>query len=377
VPLRVNSAVAAAIVAGLFWCVAGIDLNAPQFERVLLLITGGVLLWATLRGSPTSFLAGSYAVLVAISERASRDVIPDGSDVLRATDEALDVFLGGGDPYRHVLESTIPPGSPFVYPPGEFLFYLPFKLALDDITRVDTWTGVAIVVLIVIAGTRVGFDAVALPAMLYATWGAAAFHAVDGSNDVSASFVLVLALVLAAFAAPTRAGRWAFFASAFVFGWAMGFKQFAILALPALLRHLAVAEAPWRRYAVVAVGTTAALVLPFLIMDPGAFVEQQLALFTFHRETWGANLLAVAARFVDPTPLVPIFFALELLLTGVVIAITLRWRVPTLGAAALAASGAIVVPLLLARWTTQPYYVYVGALVACGVALLNARARPA
>ena len=34
-----------------------------------------------------------------------------------------------------------------------------------------------------------------------------------------------------------------------------------------------------------------------------------------------------------------------------------------------------LVPLLLARWTTQPYYVYVGAIVACGIGLLNARVR--
>ena len=110
-------------------------------------------------------------------------------------------------------------------------------------------------------------------------------------------------------------------------------------------------------------------------MDPGAFLEQQLALFTFHQETWGANLLAVAARFGDPTLLLPIFFVLELLLTFAVLAIAVRWSIPTLGAAALAASGAILVPLLLARWTTQPYYVYVGAIVACGIGLLNARVR--
>ena len=77
----------------------------------------------------------------------------------------------------------------------------------------------------------------------------------------------------------------------------------------------------------------------------------------------------------DPTPLLPIFFALELLLTFAVLAVALRWSTPTLGAAALAASGAILVPLLLSRWTTQPYYVYVGAIVACGIGLLNARVR--
>src|SRR5437016_2978661 len=118
-----DTQVAAALVLGLFWCVAGIDPEEPQIERVLLLIGGAALLGVTLRGSRTAFLTGAYAVLIAFSERASREVIRDGSDVLRATDEALDVLLAGGNPYTHVMTSTNPPGSPFVYPPGEFLFY--------------------------------------------------------------------------------------------------------------------------------------------------------------------------------------------------------------------------------------------------------------
>lgn len=374
-PPRVNSSVAAALLAGLFWCVAGIDLAAPQIERVVLLITGAVLLWSTLRGASTALLCGVYAVLIAVSERAGREVIVGGSDVLRATSEALDALLAGENPYTHVMASTVPPGSPFVYPPGEFLFYLPAKLLWGDITRVDTWAGVAIVALLLVAGFRAGFDAVALPAMLYAVWGASAFHAVDGSNDVSASFVLVLALVVLVFAAPTRAGGVAFIASAVAFGWALAFKQFALLALPPVLRHLAVSDAGWRRYGIVSVGTAAALTLPFLVLDPGAFVSQQVAALTFHQEVWGANLPAALARFGDPTALLPAFFVAEILVTALVLAAAVRWPIPTLGAAALAGAGAILVPLLLARWTTQPYYVYVGAVAACGVALLNFRIR--
>jgi hypothetical protein len=384
VPQRVNSkgevgsapfVTPAAILLGLYWCVQGIDVTAPQLERILLLIAGAALLGVTLVGRQSALLACCYAVLIATSERAGREVITGGSDVLRATTEAIDVLLAGVNPYAHVMQSTTPPGSPFVYPPGEFLFYLPFRVVFGDITRVDTWTGVLIVVLLLAAGVRAGFDAVALPAMLYATWGAAAFHAIDGSNDVSASFVLVLALVLLAFASPTRAGAWTLIASAIAFGWAMAFKQFAFLVLPPVLRHLAVADFSWRRYALIALGTGALITLPFLVLDPGAFVSQQLALFTFHQETWGANLLAVIARFTDPTDLLPVFAVAQLVLTAAVIVIALRWHIPTLGTAALAGSAAILVPLLLARWTTQPYYVYVGAVAACGLALVNSRLR--
>ncbi len=57
----------------------------------------------------------------------------------------------------------------------------------------------------------------------------------------------------------------------------------------------------------------------------------------------------------------PVFVLAELALTALVLAAALRWSMPTLGAAALAGSGAILVPLLLTRWTTPPYYVLCGS----------------
>jgi hypothetical protein len=115
--------------------------------------------------------------------------------------------------------------------------------------------------------------------------------------------------------------------------------------------------------------------MPFFVQDPGAFVEKQIAALTFHDEIWGANILNTLAQYGDPTPLVPLFIALAVAGTIALIVMVARWRIPTLGAAALAGAGAVMVPLLLARWTTQPYYVYVGAIAACGAALLASRIR--
>jgi hypothetical protein len=380
VPQRANSssaAVLAAIVLGLFWCVEGIDVNAPQLDRVVLLLTGLGLGWAALRYSP--FAAGStayYAVLVAASERLHRQPLVDGSDVLRATAESLDVVFAGGNPYTHVLQSTIPVGSPFVYPPGELAWYAGPYLLFGDITRVDTWAGIAIVAAVAVAGFRLGMVNVALPAMLYAAWGVGGFRAVDGQNDVSGSLLVVLALVALVFA--EREGRWsrgAFVLSAVFFGWAIAFKQFAVLVLPPVLRYLAVRGADWRRYALLVVGVVAAFVVPFLVRDPGAFVEKQIAALTFHDEIWGANILNTLAQYGDPAGLVPMFIAISLAGTLGLVVMVARWRIPNLGAAALAGAGIVMIPLLFARWTTQPYYVYVGAIAACGVALLASRIR--
>lgn len=367
----------AAILLGILWCVGGIELNAPQLDRVALLLAGVGLLWAQLKGRPQGPYVAWYAVLIGISERLSRTPLLDGSDVLRATQEAIATLLRGQDPYTHPLTSTIPPGSPLVYPPGEFVFYLPAHVLTGDITRVDTIAGILTIVAIAAVGARAGWDRVTLPAMLYATWGIGAFRAVDGSNDVSAAFMVVLGAALLVFAdRETRAGRVAFVLSAIALGWAVAFKQFAVVVLPLVLRHLAVAGRDWRRYAIVSVGTIAVFVVPFLVWAPGPFLEQQVATLTFHQEVWGANLPALLAQYTDVRGVLPAFFVGELLLTIVAFAYALRSRVPTIGAALLAGCGIILIALLLAKWTTQPYYVYLGGIAAMGLALVDRPARP-
>jgi len=218
----------AALAVALFWSIEGIDVNDPQVERVVILIGAMALGWFALRrSSVTAGLTGYLAILVAISERLRRDPLDNGSDVLRATSESLTIVSQGGNPYATCLQSTVPPCSPFVYPPGELAWYALPQWLFGDLTRVDSWAGILIVVAIVVAGLRLGFDAVALPAMLYAAWGIAGYRAIDGSNDVSASALVVFACIALVFAAdrgatPTaRSSRVAFLLSAAVSGTAV------------------------------------------------------------------------------------------------------------------------------------------------------------
>ncbi len=288
------------------------------------------------------------------------------------------MLLAGGNPYAHTLVSTIPPGSPIGYGPGELLSYLPAHVLLGDIGRVETWAGIVTVALLALVGCRVGFERAALPAMLYATWGIAAFRTTDGGNNVAAAVPVVGALVAITFAGvPGRAERIAFYASAVLLGWGLAFKQFAVIVVPFVFRHLAVERASWRRYAGCALTVTALFDLPFFLWDPRAFVTKHLILaLTNHQETWGANLLHLLVR-LDPAGerLVGLFFLLEVVLTLGALALLLRWRIPTLGAAAIAAGGLIAVPLLLARWTTQSYYVYAATIALVGLALVDHVAR--
>ena len=361
-----------AVLAGIMWSIGAIDLNAPTYERMGALLIGLALAavgLATRRD--IGLAAGLYAVTVGAIERLQRDLLVNGSDVVRATQEAIETLASGGNPYDHVMLSTDPIGSPFVYPPGEPLFYAIAGRLFDDISRVETWTGILTIGVLVVAGARAGSGRAALVAMLYAVWGIAAFRTTDGGNDVSAAFLVVIALVALAFASRRgNAGQVLLILSAGAMGWAVAFKQFAWLVWPVVVRHLAAGGGAWRRYLAISGGVAAAIIVPFFLWSPRAFLSSQLAALTFHDEVWGANLLTTLAP-LHPVALVPLFFALEVVGTVALLAVAVRARIPTIGTAALLGAGIIVVPLLLARWTTQSYFVYAATIAAAGLILID------
>ena len=369
--LRVNSRgpALAAIALGVMWAVSNTDADEPRPERVLLIVVGLVLAVATVTGRLSAALTGWYAILVAFLERGSKIPVDDYSDVLRATREALDVFvIGHGNPYTHVFTSTTPVGSPFPYPPGEFLFYLPAYLWFDDITRVDLLASIAITACIVLVGLRVGFGRVVVPAMLYATWLFSAFHAGDGSNDTSAALLVVIAITLLVMY-ERWPSRWLFILSAITFGWAVAFKQFAVFVLVPTVRYLAL-SARWRPYLAIAGGTIAAFGLPFFMQDPGAFIGQQLGALTFHTDRNGVNIASALAGIGIALP-ATVFTALELAAAAGLLLWTAIRPLRSLGHVTLVGSLAITVVILLAWWTSQAYWVYVGSVALLGVALFD------
>jgi len=353
------------------WAVGNTSVDDPRPERVLIIVAGIVLAWTTLAGTVTAAFVGWYAVLIAFAERLTKSPLDDYSDVLRATREALDVVMReGGNPYTHVMTTTYPIGSPFPYPPGEFLFYLPAYLLFDDITRVDVASSVVITACIVLVGLRVGFDRVVLPAMLYATWLYSSFHAVDGSNDTSAALLVVVAITLLALYERWPRG-WLLVVSAVSFGWAVAFKQFAVFLLVPVVRYLA-GRGPWRPYLGLAAGTTAAFALPFFARDPLAFVGQQAAALTFHTERSGINVAgALAGIGIDPPSAA--FTTLEVAAAAVLLVLSAIVPARTLGRATLLGAGALAIVILIAPWTSQGYWLYLGSVGLLGIALLDGR----
>ena len=362
----------AAIAIGMMWVVANTDVDAPPPDRVALLACGAILAALVVTARLSAGYVAAYAVLIAFAERIHKVPLDEYSDVLRATREAIEVFLAGANPYAHTMLSTYPVGSPFPYPPGEFLFYLPAYLLVGDIRWLDLAASIGITAAIALAGIRVGFSHVVVPAMLYATWLYSSFHAADGSNDTAAALLTVIAIVLLALH-ETRPARALFIASAVTFGWALAFKQFGVLFLIPTLAALAAerrAWRPWVAYAALSLGTAAAFVLPFLVMDPEAFVRQQIAGLTFHTVLSGINIPFGLSQLGIALP--PLVSPIAQLVTAVAL---FGWcvarRTAGLGRATLQGTFAMVAILLLTGWTSQAYWLYAAATGLLGIALLE------
>lgn len=138
------------------------------------------------------------------------------SDVLTVTRSAIEVVLGGGNPYGIGYASSSPPGAPFPYGPLAILWYLPFRA---DPGTLELAVSLAILAVLALRGRPVGLAiyGLALPLLLLAG---------DGSNDTSAGLLLLIALVVLP-RSPLAGGG--------LLALAAAFKPYAVAWLPALL----------------------------------------------------------------------------------------------------------------------------------------------
>jgi hypothetical protein len=314
--------------------------------------------------------AGTFGLLVVLISGLHEFAIQGdhrASDSLLATNEAVGALLSGVDPYGHVYASTNPPGGGLGYPSGEIVWYTLMHLLHVNLFRVDLICGILSLGLIGALAPFCGSGLASLGISLIGWNGFITFRLTDGSNDNS-----VLFLVLSGFSAlvwsRASSGRGAAFlwwASAVAFGWALAFKEYS---LPVVIF---VALFLWREngqrarswvYAVV--GTVAVLILPFFVWNPAAFVQDIIKGPLYHTNFWGRN---VWHDFVHPLlpadPLgsfVPIIGLLVVLALG-----TILWRRParSLGVALFQGTLVVTAILVLTRWTTFPYYVFLTPLV--------------
>jgi hypothetical protein len=117
------------------------------------------------------------------------------------------------------------------------------------------------------------------------------------------------------------------------------------------------------------VATAAAFVLPFFLWNPAAFVRNVGGELIAHTNVWGRNVWHDALSLAGPqldvlTPAIPLVMAAAALTVAVVL-----WRRPagSLGTAFLQGCLLLATVLLLARWTTSVYYVFLAPMTVVGI----------
>jgi hypothetical protein len=353
---------------GLFWAVGTVGYAHPQASVVILFVVGlalGALLFAGHRLASWGILV--WAVVIGISDRFAQ-VAFNGSDVVGVTMEAIHVVTTGGNPYAHTYTQTRPPGSPFPYLPGEIVWYGVLQRLTGHVVGVDKLAGMGIVVLLAALAIAAGPGRAALGTVLYATFQPAILRSLDGSNDTSLAFLILLAVLL--LVAWRRTSLVVFFyAGAFIFGWALLFKAFAWLVYPFVVNHLRRYGEPWRWCAIVGVGMTVLVCLPFAILAPGGFLRNVLAGLSFHRRPFGLDLWAALNH--SGIERAGIGFAPVLVVVAVlaVVGVFLRYPAAGLGGALFQGSGVVLVGLFFARYATSSYYTFVCAVLAAALIL--------
>jgi hypothetical protein len=320
-----------------------------------------------------------FVLACGIVIRCSLPVVT-ASDVLAATQEALNGLFSGINPYTHVFTSTHPPGSPFPYLPGELAYYAIQLGIAGNLLQYDRFAGLAILVAIAASAPLLRPSVGTLPVVFYATSVHAINRARDGSNDTALALLVVLSIVALAYAtrsaehAPRRALA-LIVVSALFFGWAVAFKAFAWLFFPFVVRFLE----PRRRwiYCGIALGFALALTLPLAALAPPAFAGSIASGLTFHSTVYGFNVWSGLASTFPYFAQPPGIVAGVVMAVGAVGAFVLLWRqrARTLGEALFHATIVFAVVVLLARFSPESYYAFLAAMLAASSATFTVRAR--
>jgi hypothetical protein len=346
--------------------------NFEEVGVVQVLVAGSalVVLGLVLAGKAGPRVVVALVGVVGLTLRLTASA-PLSSDVVKATAEAIATLQGGGDPYTRYYLTTNPPGSPFVYLPGELALYEVQNLVLGGLQSLDRWWGILTLGAMLSLAPVCGWGMTAFAAAFYAVDSIAVWRSLDGSNDTGLAFLITVAVATLAYGVAfasrrENAAARLHVASAVFLGWGLAFKALSWPLAPFIVLFVA----PKRRlqYGAIAAGVLVLFCLPFAALAPLPFFTALTRLDTLHANIWGFNLwssllyqhLAVPAQFD---------WALRLRYAIPLLALIALWRrAATLGLALL--QGALVVgaALLVAPWSTSSYYVYLVILVLTAIA---------
>jgi hypothetical protein len=348
---------------GLFFAlvISGRDLDLlPSPVRMALVLVWPLVTYAFI-ATGRSWIPVSYIVIGAVGLRLAELQAYGGSDVLDAVWEGIGVLLGGASPYSHYYEHTQPPGWPVPYPPLMFLAHLPGYLLAGKDGVFYNEAAFSIIPLAIFVGLAARLSwTLGLPALaMYAASGNIVFGAADGSSETGAGALLLLAVVVVAWAWD---GGWddlrvriAGLAAALP----LAMKQTTLFVV--VLLAMAVWQMAGRRAGLRYVGSAAVLLLalsiPLLLLGPIDYLTQLTSITGFHEDVYGWNVWVLAQSLGWPVADVTAGRLITIAVTLGALLVVTRYRMSSIALATLMGIMVTMVMFLTARWTSFIYYV--------------------
>jgi hypothetical protein len=305
--------------------------GTPPGATLLHLFALTALLFVSLRW-PIAPLA-VVALLVAGIDLRLAYFVPGGSDVDDVTRAAIARMVAGLSPYGVGYPQSVPPGASFPYGPLALLWYLPF----DQPRQLDLLISLVILFLLAARGRPLGLAiyAVLVPLLVVAS---------DGSNDMSAGLLLLVALV--------SAERWPRLGAA-VLGLSIAFKPYTLAWVTPMIGWAGL-NALWPMLLTAALFWLPALFAwgPVAIWDSVVGAEAaQVRVGAYY------SLAQALKRFGSPVALETL--NLIRLVAGAVAATVALFRTRTHAGMVLGGTAIFLVTLFLGVWST---YAYLGAI---------------
>lgn len=288
------------------------------------------------------------------------------SDVLPAIREAAATLASGHSPYGVPLTSTIPPGAFYEYPPGPLLVYGP-AFSIFTETGLERLSALLVVIVIAALAWRIGAGRAAIASTLYGTYLYGAFRAIDSSTETTLAFLLVLGTVLVwRGGEDDRGARWAYWLAVPVFALVVLMKQSAWIIYPFIALYLWRSGARGRRHVLLTAALVIAVMVPFFVAAPAAFIGGLLDVF--HKNIYGLNLLGTL-NMTQPeiaAAISPHNTWIQLSALAAVTIYMLRRPASSVTLALAQGAAAFAVAAFFARWTSPSYYMLL-AILACAI----------
>lgn len=287
------------------------------------------------------------------------------SDVLLATHDFIGFLLAGKNPYCQMIfmsKGLIP----FCYLPFELLWYLPAQILSIDLRFFEMMISTLVPLEVFLYGFLTKqwqilpfLSVVSLTPFLLDL-------AVDGSNDNSAIFILLLSIILLVYAIKKKS-RKAASLSAIILALALSFKHYAffyfIFLVPFLWQRKKILPLESKKYLLLVFITVFFLLAPFVLTAPGGFFRSQLNIENKPGfELWGWNLWSGLRKyFLFSDGVMRLMRTIGTLATITVSLIFLKLN--RFKKVFIATVLTLFVYLILSKWTTPAYFTFLIPLI--------------